>query len=102
MGTDDVKVTAKKFADLVRQKYQVNSAYLFGSFAKNTANEGSDIDICIVSSNFGKDYPAEEMELIRMAVTIDSRISPVAYTPQDLLDRYSQLAYEITTHGVPV
>lgn len=102
MGTDDAKATAKKFADLVRQKYQVNSAYLFGSYAKNTANEGSDIDVCVVSPNFGTDYSTEEMELIRIAVTIDSRISPVPYTPQDLQDKYSQLAFEITTYGVPV
>jgi predicted nucleotidyltransferase len=102
MNTNDAKATAKKFADLVRQKYTVSNAFLFGSFAKNTANEGSDIDVCIVSPNFGTDYSAEEMELIRMAITIDSRISPVPYTPQDLQDRYSQLAYEITTHGVPV
>ncbi len=102
MGTDDAMATAKKFADLVRQKYQVDGAYLFGSYAKNVANEGSDIDVCIVSPNFGNNYSAEEMELIKMAVTLDARISPVPYSPQDLLDRYSQLAFEITTHGVPV
>ncbi len=102
MGTDYAMATAKKFADLVRQKYQVDRAYLFGSYAKNVANEGSDIDVCIVSPNFGKDYSAEEMELIRMAVKLDLRISPVPYSPGDLHDKYSQLAFEITTYGVLV
>lgn len=100
MSTHDVKTIVKKFADRVRTKYPVEKIYLFGSYAKNRADETSDIDVCVVSPSFGVNYSDEEMELIRMAVKFDSRISPVPYSPRDIQDKFSQLAHEITTYGI--
>lgn len=44
----------KKAVATVCQKYDVNNAYLFGSYARNEADENSDIDIRIVTR---KDNP---------------------------------------------
>ena len=100
MGKNDAITIAKRYADQVRLAYPVDKAYLFGSYAKNKADESSDIDVCIVSTSFGKNYSDEEMNLIRLAVRIDPRISPVPYNPADLEDRWSQLAFEITNYGI--
>ena len=94
-------VIGKKFVKKIQQAgILVESAYLFGSFANNTSHQWSDIDICIVSPRFGKDYFDEAVKLRRLTSGIDERIEPIPYRPEDLEDRYSTLAHEIRTHGV--
>ena len=91
----------KKFVKRVQQAgIPVKTAYLFGSFAKNTAHQWSDIDICIVSKKFGKDYFDETVKLRHLTENVDDRIEPIAYRPEDLNDRYSTLANEIKTFGI--
>lgn len=102
MSTQDVIAVSKKFVGVVKKKFPVERAYLFGSFATGTADEASDIDICIVSPAFGKNYLKEEMTLIDLSVKVDSRLSPVAFSSDDIHDRWSQLAHEITAHGIAV
>lgn len=102
MGTDTAVSIARQFSEQVRKKYPVDKVYLFGSYAKNRAHEGSDIDICVVSPVF-KEYSDEtEMDVIRMAMKIDTRISPILSNPEDITDRWSQLAHEITTYGIQI
>ncbi|MBU1500240.1 nucleotidyltransferase domain-containing protein [Patescibacteria group bacterium] len=91
----------KKFIKKVRQAgIPVDAAYLFGSFAKNTAKKYSDIDICVISKKFGKDYFDEAVKLRHLTWDVDDRIEPVPYKPEDLNDRYSTLAHEIKTFGI--
>lgn len=50
-------LTIEKIRQTVRQigqKYGVKSAYLFGSYAKGTATEHSDVDLLIDMQNFHK------------------------------------------------
>ena len=100
MSTQDAIMVAKKFVRLVGEKYPIEKAYLFGSFAKNKADEASDIDVCIVSPAFGTDHWEKESELRKLSLEVDYRLSPVAFGPEDIKDRWSQLAHEITTHGI--
>lgn len=100
MSTQDAKLVAQKYVQLVNKKFDVQKAWMFGSFAKGIAHEGSDIDVCIISSDFGRDYFAEEDELLRLSIKIDPRLSPVAFSPQDIQNKWSQLAHEITTYGI--
>lgn len=102
MSDQDAVAVSKKFVSAVKKVYPVEKAYLFGSFAKNKFNEASDIDVCVVSPVFGKNYLEEEMKLIGMSVKIDSRISPVPLSSVDINDKWSQLAHEITTHGIQI
>ncbi|MEK7504427.1 MAG: nucleotidyltransferase domain-containing protein, partial [Patescibacteria group bacterium] len=92
----------KKFANLVKKQFPVEKTYLFGSYAKNLAQEHSDIDICVVSPSFGKDIWEEESRLRKISLKVDSRIWPVAMSTEDIKDRYSQLAYEIKKYGIQV
>ena len=90
-----------KYINLLKQKgIKVSKVILFGSHAKGKANPDSDIDIAVISSQFGKNNFKEMMLLHKLALEIDSHIEPIPFTPQDLDDRYSTLSQEIKKYGV--
>jgi predicted nucleotidyltransferase len=90
-----------RYARLLKQKgIKVSKLILFGSHAKVMANPDSDIDIAVISSQFGQDNLKEMMFLRKLALEIDSHIEPLPLTPQDLNDRYSTLSQEIKKYGV--
>ncbi len=71
--------------NLVKEIYgvfDINSIYLFGSYAYGTPNDDSDLDICIIANDRSK-RKVEIMKLIRKA------ISKVQSMPVDLLIYYS-------------
>lgn len=89
-------INAQKFVNMVRESgILISKAVVFGSWAKGKANQDSDIDVCLVSSQFGKDYIKEMVTLRKIALKIDSRIEPIPLTPGDLNDPYGTLAAEI-------
>jgi len=49
---EDINNIVNKFIALVSAEFPVKSVYLFGSYAKGTARDNSDIDIAIVSDKF--------------------------------------------------
>lgn len=102
MSQDEVTMLLKKYLTLVSRRYPVQSAYMFGSFAKGFDHEGSDIDVCVISPVFGKDYFDEEANLRRETLKVDTRIEPVAFNPVDFEDKYNLLVHEIKTHGIRV
>ena len=95
--------TAKQYIEIVKKSgIPVTKAYLFGSFAKKTENTNSDIDICVVSPSFGKDYFNENVKLRMLTLKIDSKIEPVAFNPEDINDKYDSLASEIQRTGIVI
>ena len=90
-----------KFVQLLRQQgFSVSKVILFGSYAKGKTNPDSDIDLAIVSHQFGQDIAEEMMLLRKIALKIDSHIEPVPLCPDDLDDNYSTLSQEIKRHGI--
>lgn len=94
------KIVSNYVNEVVKSGIPVNSAYLFGSYAKNKANKFSDIDICVISSKFGKDYIEDSLKLKKIANNIDYRIEPVPFAVNDMDDKYSTLASEIKRYGI--
>lgn len=100
---NDALKKAQMFVDAVRRSgTPVTSASLFGSHVKGDATNDSDIDVCIVSPQFGHDFIEETVQLRKIALTIDSRIEPVPLTPEDVFDRLATLPSEIRKYGVPL
>ena len=98
---NDIKQIALSYVDQVKKDgIPVTKAYLFGSYAKGTANKFSDIDICIVSPKFGDDYFSNSLELKKVANKVDLRIEPVPFGLDDMNDKYSTLATEVSKFGV--
>jgi len=98
-NNDDVKKIITNFLEEVRKKYSIDGAYLFGSFAKGTSNEWSDIDIAIISSDFSDDLFEERLNLMQLAASVDDRIEPKPFK-KDLFDRNDPLVDEIQKHGI--
>lgn len=91
----------KKYILLLKQKgIEVSKVILFGSYAKGMARPDSDIDLAIVSAQFGKDNWKEMVLLRKLALKIDSHIEPLPFAPQDMEDRYSTLSQEINKTGI--
>jgi predicted nucleotidyltransferase len=92
-----------QYIDLLKQRgVDVSKVILFGSYAKGTAKPESDIDIAVVSSQFGKNNLKEMMFLRRIALKVDSHLEPLPFSPKDMNDRYSTLAQEIIKHGITI
>jgi predicted nucleotidyltransferase len=93
---------ACKFLDKIREQgIKIESAYLFGSYAKGKENKWSDIDIAIISQDFTEDRFQERVRLTEISYEIDSRIEPVPFRPENFVDE-DPLAYEIKRSGLPL
>ena len=99
----NIKKIANKYIEEVKKSgITVKSAYLFGSYAKGNPHTDSDIDICIISPNFGKDYFEESIKLRFLTSNVDTRIEAIPFSLTDLNDKYSTLATEIKKYGIPI
>lgn len=93
--------TAQEFINKLRaQGLPITTASVFGSWAKGTANIDSDIDVCVVSPYFGKDIIQEMVDLRKIALSVDSRIEPIPFSPENYQDPLSSLASEIRSHAI--
>ena len=100
MGIDPIDITKKYLTEVRRLGINVDQAYLFGSYAKGKVWEGSDLDVCVVSDDFGKNYHGDNMKLNKAALKVNSRIEPVAYSPADFDNKYDSLADEVKRFGI--
>jgi predicted nucleotidyltransferase len=50
---EGVKESAKKYADEVRKEMPIDKVILYGSYAKGTAHEWSDVDVCFFVRTYG-------------------------------------------------
>lgn len=82
---DNRKVTkiVKAFSELVRNEIPVDYIVLYGSYAKGTATENSDIDVAVIVDKIKGDSLNVESMLFRLRRQIDSRIEPVLLTKKD-------------------
>ncbi len=82
-----------------REGTPVEKLILFGSYARDEADKESDIDLCIISSKFGKD-PIDELQfLLKKTRKVDSRIEPIPISPQEYRELGSPLIAEIKKFG---
>jgi predicted nucleotidyltransferase len=98
---DPIEEILKRFLAIVQQRQRVEAAYVYGSQAKGTATEWSDIDVAVVSPDFSADLFQERVALMLLAAQIDERIEPHPFTPQDF-NANDPLVSEIQRTGVRV
>ncbi len=79
MDKTEVIAKLKKYTDLVKKIFPVQSVILFGSYSKDRPRADSDIDVAIVLENLGEDTLPYEVELFKLRRQIDSRIEPVLF-----------------------
>ena len=92
----------KRFASaLIKEGITVDKIILYGSHARGRARPDSDIDVAVVSRDFGKDRTEEGMLLFRIAGEIDVRLEPVPISLKSYKkDTWVPLIYEIRKNGL--
>lgn len=82
----------------------VDLIILFGSYATGEARKNSDIDVAVISRNFGKNRFNEGLKINRIASEVDSHIEAIPISLKEYFDPHSisPILYEIKTKGVPI
>ena len=99
--SEAIKIIKKFVRALKKEGISVEHVILYGSYAKGKARPDSDIDVAIVSNNFGRDRVEEGMTLFKIAGNIDSRLEPVpisSYAYKN--DTWVPLIYEVREKGI--
>lgn len=91
----------KKYIEKISQYYRIEAIILFGSYAKGTENEDSDIDIAIISSDFS-DIIEDGAKLIGLTWKIDTRIEPHPITTEDYQKVSNPFVREVVNTGIKV
>lgn len=84
---------------LIKNKINPNKIILFGSFAKGETHQYSDIDIAVISDQFGRDEIEEMMKLARLTIDVSDRIEAIPLTNNNLKLKYHSLIGEINKYG---
>jgi predicted nucleotidyltransferase len=94
----------KKFVNtLIREGISVDRVILYGSYANARMRPDSDIDVAIISKDFGRDRVEEGMTLYRIAGKIDPRLEPVPISIEAYKNNtWVPLIYEIKTKGIEI
>jgi len=95
---DEARESAKRFKSALQATgIPFSRLYLFGSYAKGSPRRWSDIDIAVVSGDFGHDYSQESVLINRVADKIDPLIEAHPLSETELSDHWSTFAREVQT-----
>jgi predicted nucleotidyltransferase len=67
----------KAYRHLLKDHFRFENIYLFGSYAKGTNREDSDIDVAIIVDHLEGDYFSINPLLWKLRRQIDDRIEPI-------------------------
>ena len=101
---DEVMTLVKRFIAECAKRHDIKDAYLFGSFAKGTAGQYSDIDLAVITGSLRQSENAfydEEFEIFHEAQQYDSRLEVVILTEEDFRGDESALGRRIKQEGIP-
>ena len=89
---------AKRYADSVGCKHQIESVILFGSYAKGTNHGDSDIDLAIIFKSVD-DIIDMQIELMKMRTDDDLMIEPHPFNSSDF-QASNPVVSEILKNGI--
>ena len=90
-----------EFIKEIKKHYNITTIILFGSYAKGTENEDSDIDIAVISDDFEDIYECMA-NLMGMTWDIDARIEPHPITTEDFEKVSNPFVKEVVDTGIKV
>lgn len=91
---------AKRYLKSVNEKYQIESAILFGSFARGTNHPDSDIDLAIVFKTV-KDLIDLQIELLNLRSDDDLLIEPHPFAVNDF-NETNPIVSDIKKNGIEI
>lgn len=99
MDKTEVLKKVAEFKRLVQNHFNLDSVYLFGSYARETEREDSDIDVALIVNKDPGDFFTVNPLLWRLSRQIDDRIEPI------LIDKNNDPAgflADIKAYGIEV
>lgn len=91
---------AKRYIDNVSKKYQIESVFLFGSYAKGNFHLYSDIDLAIIIKDAG-DIIDTQIDLMCLRSDDDLMIEPHPFSKNDFQESNPVVA-EIMKNGIEI
>jgi predicted nucleotidyltransferase len=92
--------TLKNYLKAIPANMGVKRAYLFGSYAKGSEHEDSDIDIALILEHM-EDKFITQQQLMKLRHNIDLRIGPHPFA-QEEFDFHNPFAFEIQQTGIEI
>jgi len=77
------KLIRRYIRELKKNNIPIQKVFIFGSYAKGTPKEESDIDIALISTVFTGDRFEDRRKIVPFRRKIDSRIEPMPFRPED-------------------
>jgi len=77
MDKSEVINKIRQYRFLLKDHFDIEKVYLFGSYARETNREDSDIDVAIIVKKIKGDYFSTTPLLWKLRRQIDDRIEPV-------------------------
>ena len=98
-----INITIANYIKLIREKYSdIETAYLFGSFAKGKSNQDSDIDLALIFKNLDDSKRFDiQVQLMILASQIDTRIEPHPISHDDFYSG-NPFVVEIKKTGIEI
>lgn len=90
----------QKYISSLSNKYEIETAYLYGSYAKGTNQSDSDIDLAIVISSI-TDIIDVQIDLMQMRTDDDLIIEPHPFRKEDF-NFNNPIAAEILSSGIEI
>ena len=92
-----------KYVEVILANYKVKAIILFGSYAKGTNHEDSDIDIAIITDDIKcNDIFDEQLNLKKLRRNIDYRIEPHLSEVADYDNMETPFIQEVIDTGIKV
>jgi predicted nucleotidyltransferase len=94
---------AKAYAEDAKRTLPVEKVFLYGSYAKGTASEQSDIDICFFLRNFGNQ---DRIEILTELLTVLCKHNDLYFEPNvfemDDIPRGNPFVKEVLRTGIEI
>jgi predicted nucleotidyltransferase len=104
MVDTEIRGIISRFVNTLTTKgIKVEKIIVFGSHSSGKIHKDSDIDVAVVSSDFGRDKYEERKLLLQLAWKIDPRLEPIPVSADAFVnDTWIPLIYEIRQKGLEI
>ena len=101
MDKDKASKIARQYFNFIKKRDpNVKKVYMFGSFAKGTIREDSDIDLAIIFKNLDDPFDMQ-VQLMKLRRKFDTRIEPHPFKESDF-QTSNPFANEILNTGIEI
>jgi predicted nucleotidyltransferase len=94
LDKESVIKTVELYAEAVRKEFSPESIVLYGSYAKGSAGDNSDIDVAVIFNGFSGDWLEASSRLWRLRHGVSLDIEPILLDSSDDKSGFVQNVYK--------